>query len=168
MADTIRIIPTTELIGSAPKQEEADPCAMVIFGAGGDLTKRLVVPALYNLSRTRSLPDNFALIGVDLAEGTTDSWRDHLYEMLQTFVGSQGTELSISKIDAKAWDWLAERMSYIQGDLTTPDLYAKIGTALANVQNTLSLSWSRNRNASLSVASHRPLYLYSVPWAFCT
>ena len=41
----------------------ADPCAMVIFGAHGDLTKRLVVPALYNLSRTKVLPENFALIG---------------------------------------------------------------------------------------------------------
>ena len=61
MADAIRITPTTEMIGSNPKAEEADPCAMVIFGAGGDLTKRLVIPALYNLSRTHSLPDNFAL-----------------------------------------------------------------------------------------------------------
>ena len=42
---------------------------MVIFGAGGDLTKRLVVPALYNLSRTKVLPEKFALIGVDRAEG---------------------------------------------------------------------------------------------------
>ena len=47
----------------------ADPCAMVIFGAGGDLTKRLVMPALYNLARTKVLPEKFALIGVDLARG---------------------------------------------------------------------------------------------------
>ena len=39
----------------------ADPCAMVIFGASGDLTKRLVVPALYNLSRSKVLPEQFAL-----------------------------------------------------------------------------------------------------------
>ena len=49
---------------------------MVIFGAGGYLTKRLVMPALYNLSRTKVLPEKFALIGVDLAEGTAESWRD--------------------------------------------------------------------------------------------
>src|SRR6185437_14491385 len=53
----------------------ADPCAMVIFGAAGDLTKRLVVPALYNLARTKVLPENFALIGVDHGERTTESWR---------------------------------------------------------------------------------------------
>ena len=49
----------------APRQPRpADPCAMVIFGAAGDLTKRLVMPALYNLSRTKVLPEKFALIGV--------------------------------------------------------------------------------------------------------
>ena len=44
---------------------QAPPATMVIFGAGGDLTKRLVVPALYNLVRARKLPDEFAIIGVD-------------------------------------------------------------------------------------------------------
>jgi glucose-6-phosphate 1-dehydrogenase len=138
MADTqpLRITPTTEMIGSNPKQEEADPCAIVIFGAGGDLTKRLVIPALYNLSRTHSLPDSFALIGVDLAAGSTDSWRANLLDMLKTFVGSQGTELAVSTIDTKAWDWLSQRMSYIQGDLTTPDLYVKISAALADAEKT--------------------------------
>ena len=49
---------------------------MVIFGATGDLTKRLVMPALYNLARTKVLPENFALIGVARAEETVESWRD--------------------------------------------------------------------------------------------
>jgi len=46
---------TTQVIACPPRRQAkpADPCAMVIFGAGGDLTKRLVVPALYNLSRTK-------------------------------------------------------------------------------------------------------------------
>ena len=47
--------------------EPAGPCAMVIFGAGGDLTKRLVVPALYNLARSGQLSEGFQLVGVDLA-----------------------------------------------------------------------------------------------------
>ncbi len=53
----------------------ADPCAMVIFGADGDMTKRLLIPALYNLSRTNLLPEKFALIGVDIAKETKESWR---------------------------------------------------------------------------------------------
>jgi len=112
----------------------ADPCALVIFGAGGDLTQRLVVPALYNLSSTGVLPEHFALVGVDLAEGTAESWRDHLHASLQSFVGATGAEFSIDAIDEAAWARLSGAMSYVQGDLTQPGLYAKIGEALAKAE----------------------------------
>ena len=72
----------------------ADPCTMVIFGASGDLTKRLVVPALYNLARTKVLPEKFALIGVALSERTTEGWRDHLHGMLKSFVGNAAAEFA--------------------------------------------------------------------------
>jgi len=100
--------------------QPADACAMVIFGAGGDLTKRLVIPALYNLSRTKMLPENFALIGADLAEGSDENWRDHLYDMLKSFVGNPAAEFTIDRIDKPAWQRLAAKMSYVQGDLTKP------------------------------------------------
>lgn len=103
---------------------------MVIFGAGGDLTKRLVIPALYNLSRTKVLPKRFALIGVDLAAGTEDSWRDHLHDMLESFVGDPAAEFNVDRIDQAAWKRLAATMSYVQGDMTKPELYENIGAAL--------------------------------------
>ena len=56
-----------------PPPSPADPCAMVIFGATGDLTKRLLVPALYNLARTKVLPEKFALIGVARSVGTVET-----------------------------------------------------------------------------------------------
>jgi glucose-6-phosphate 1-dehydrogenase len=59
---------------------------MVIFGAAGDLTKRLVVPALYNLACAKLLPQEFAIVGVDLAKKSDDEWRESLAEMLQQFV----------------------------------------------------------------------------------
>ncbi len=46
----------------------ADPCTLVIFGASGDLTHRLLLPALYNLGVSGLLPENFALIGVARSE----------------------------------------------------------------------------------------------------
>src|SRR5258708_37687055 len=72
-------------VAPAPRRQlaPAAPCAMVIFGAGGDLTKRLVVPALYNLAHAKMLPENFTLIGVNRGQGTVESWRDHLYEALK-------------------------------------------------------------------------------------
>lgn len=48
---------------------------MVIFGAAGDLTKRLVVPALYNLAKAGQLADGFRLVGVDRAPRTSEDWR---------------------------------------------------------------------------------------------
>ena len=64
---------------------------MVIFGAGGDLTKRLLVPALYNLATTGLLPEHFELVGVDMADLDADKWRDSLHTMMQSFVGKAAT-----------------------------------------------------------------------------
>jgi glucose-6-phosphate 1-dehydrogenase len=114
----------------------ADPCAMVIFGASGDLTKRLVVPALYNLARTMVLPEQFALIGVAISEWTTERWRDHLYEMLKSFVGNAAAEFDVHHIDEATWKKLAEKMTYVQGDLTNPELYEKLRGILDNAEKT--------------------------------
>jgi glucose-6-phosphate 1-dehydrogenase len=107
-----------------------DPCTIVIFGAGGDMTKRLMVPALYNLARTGVLPQDFALIGVDLAPGTAASWCDSLHAMLASFVGDDHAEFRIDEIDEAVWQRLADQMTYIQGDITKPELYADITAAL--------------------------------------
>ena len=76
----------------------APPCAMVIFGAAGDLTKRLVVPALYNLVNAGRLPNEFQLIGLDLAPKTTEEWRTGLTQTMQEFVGADG-EFAVDHID---------------------------------------------------------------------
>jgi glucose-6-phosphate 1-dehydrogenase len=117
---------------SAPqaKAPQPDVCAMVIFGAAGDLTKRLVVPALYNLMHGGSLPESFVLIGADLADGTTESWAGHLHQMLDSFVGNASAEFDVAKIDEEAWKRLAGRMRYVKGDMTKPALYGEIGKAL--------------------------------------
>jgi glucose-6-phosphate 1-dehydrogenase len=132
----IRRPQTARVIEAPPRRQPnpADPCAMVIFGAGGDMTKRLLIPALYNLSRTNVLPEKFALIGVDLAEGTAESWRSHLYNMLKSFVDSAGAEFDIDRIDDAVWKRLAMKMSYIQGDLTKPELYEKIRSMLGDAE----------------------------------
>ncbi len=115
---------------AAPHAVIGDPCTIVIFGAGGDMTKRLMVPALYNLARTGVLPQDFAIIGVDLAPGTTASWCDNLRAMLSSFIGDGHAEFRIDQIDEAVWQRLAERLTYIQGDITKPELYTAITAAL--------------------------------------
>jgi glucose-6-phosphate 1-dehydrogenase len=114
----------------------APPCAMVIFGAAGDLTKRLVVPALYNLVGAKRLLEEFRLVGVDLADKTTEAWRAGLTEMMNEFVAQGGGEFEADHIDWNAWRWLTERMDNLQGDLSDPATYRRLGEHLANLDRT--------------------------------
>jgi len=127
-----------EMLAAPPRREAPPPppCAMVIFGAGGDLTKRLLVPALYNLARTGLLPADFALVGVDLAEMDTAGWRASLRTMMQEFVGRSGAEDQLKAIDETVWNGFSGRMSYLRGDLTDQATYRALGTHLAEVSGT--------------------------------
>ena len=81
----------------------APPCAMVIFGAAGDLTKRLLVPALYELVRAQRLPQQFQLVGVATRAQTTADWRQNLGDMMNEFVAHGGGEFQSDRLDASAW-----------------------------------------------------------------
>jgi len=114
----------------------APPCTMVIFGAGGDLTKRLVTPALYNLVTAGQLPDDFRLIGVDHGERTVEEWRKGLGDMMNEAVASRGGEFQADHIDQTAWKWLTDRMTYLQGDFNDPQTYVRLRAHLAEVDKT--------------------------------
>lgn len=108
------------------------PCTIVIFGANGDLTKRLVTPALYNLALTGLLPDHFAMMGVDHNGKDDVEWRGHLSEAMQSFVGGTG-EFDPAKIDPTAWKSLTDRMFYLVGDFEDGKTYDDIRTKLAEI-----------------------------------
>ena len=67
------------------KQNKPDPCSFVIFGATGDLTHRLVIPALYNLAATDLLPDKFCVVGVARKGTSNDDLRDSLMKGLRQY-----------------------------------------------------------------------------------
>jgi len=73
------------VIEAAANQNKPDPCCFVIFGATGDLTHRLVIPALYNLAAGGLLPDNFCVVGVARKAMSNDAMRDSLMKGLQQF-----------------------------------------------------------------------------------
>jgi len=108
----------------------ADPCALVLFGATGDLAKRLVVPALYNLACSGALPEHFALIGVARSEDSAENWRKDLHDALKSFVGNGSDTFSADRIDEAAWKRLADKILFVQGDLTRPELYQELRGAL--------------------------------------
>src|ERR1700685_2365266 len=96
----------------------AGPCAMLIFGAGGDLTKRKLIPAIYNLAKGKLLPEKFAIVGVSVENFSTDEFRAHATEDIKSY--------STSGVDEKTWEWFAQRLFYIPGDFNDPGLYKKL------------------------------------------
>lgn len=114
----------------------APPCAMVIFGATGDLTKRLVVPALYGLVRGKRLAERFRLVGIGRAPLTAADWSKSLTDMMQQFVAKGGSEFCAGHLDMDAWRWLTDRMTYLRGDITEPDTYRRLGEHLAGLDET--------------------------------
>ncbi len=89
-------------------QKKADACVMVIFGATGDLTKRKLFPALYNLAKEGFLPENFAIAGVGRQELGTEDFRLQILADLKEFVGE--------KLDNTLLKWFEERIYYTGGD----------------------------------------------------
>src|SRR4051812_19519476 len=100
----------------------AGPCALVIFGASGDLTKRLLIPALYHLKRSHLLPEDFALVGVSRGELSDEEFR--------VSIGTSLHELSGETIDVGDWSRLASRMHYMRGDLDDPATYERLKAIL--------------------------------------
>ncbi len=111
-----------------------ETCTMVIFGAAGDLTKRLLVPALYNLAQTGLIPDEFSLVGVDIGEFTAEQWTESLHHMLRSFTHDVGSEDEISEVDAKSWSLLTQQVFYVQGDFTQEECFAKLGRTLTEIE----------------------------------
>ena len=110
----------------APGVKAAPACTLVIFGAGGDLTKRLLTPSLYNLADQGLLDDGFKIIGVDRLEQDDDAWRKALSDTLQSFTKDRSAEFYTPRIDKKAWGWLSERMFYLPGDFSKPETFETI------------------------------------------
>ena len=98
---------------------------MVIFGASGDLTKRKLIPALYNLRKAQLLSENFAVIGVARAEMHDKEFRSRLRDDMNEF--------ATEKVDEEIWKWLEDRLYYLPGDFEDDETYARLKTLLEKV-----------------------------------
>ena len=98
----------------------APACTLVIFGAHGDLTKRLLMPALYNLTGSKLLDSNFSIVGVDRVDGSDEEWRASLSDTMQQFTKDPNAEFYTPEIDGQSWGWLTQRMHYLKADFTDP------------------------------------------------
>jgi glucose-6-phosphate 1-dehydrogenase len=105
------------------------PATLVIFGASGDLTRRKLLPAVYQLSRRGRLPAQFAVIGIARSEMDDDQFRRQFRASLEEFVGHASARDEVAES-------LASRMAYITGEMDSPDLYARLKERLKQLGDT--------------------------------
>jgi glucose-6-phosphate 1-dehydrogenase len=105
------------------------PCAMVIFGASGDLSKRKLLPSLYRLFYERRISPSFAVIGTSRTKMTDDQFRERMKESVTKF-------LEDAPFDEDVWISFAQCLFYVPGDINNPDDYAAIKRKLDEVEKT--------------------------------
>jgi glucose-6-phosphate 1-dehydrogenase len=96
---------------------EVKPATYVLFGASGDLAAKKLLPAVYNLYAEGRLPERFRLLGIG-SSMPEHNFRDHIINVV--------TKYSRTGVDEKVLTSLLERVDYIQGDFTKPELFDKI------------------------------------------
>jgi glucose-6-phosphate 1-dehydrogenase len=100
-------------------------CVLVIIGASGDLTRRKLLPAIYNLAETGHLPEQFAILGVARQPGDDQQFRRDMREHVEAEEGEP--------LEAEKWAVVSEHLHYVAGDLHDDALYAGIAAALLTI-----------------------------------
>jgi glucose-6-phosphate 1-dehydrogenase len=110
----------------APTQGRAgDSCVMIIFGATGDLTKRKLIPALYNLAKAKLLSKKFALIGAAFDDLSAEAFRQQLAEAIKTY--------ATHELEPEVLAWFDEHVYYARGDFRDPEYYQRLKALCAEV-----------------------------------
>src|ERR1043165_7260575 len=103
----------------------SDPCVMVIFGGTGDLTKRKLLPALYNLAVDKLLSSSFAVIGSGRTELSTEEFRNRIDQEVREF--------ATTSMEPQEWKRILSAIYYLPGDLQDPGTYKRLTELLKQV-----------------------------------
>src|SRR5687767_7018018 len=124
-------------------ERTAEPCAVVIFGASGDLAKRKLIPALYRLVQERLLPAEFAIIGLGRTAMTDDEYREKMKESVVEFSEAK-------KVDDEVWNSFAQGMKFLPSNIENAECYQVLAKMLEEVDR--DRGTQGNRLFYLSVA----------------
>ena len=102
-----------------------DGCILVIFGASGDLTRRKLLPALYNLAESHHLPEAFAVLGVARPPIEDAAFRAQMRERVRDVEGEP--------LDAQKWARIEERLFYVNGEFADPKLFVNLRAKLEEI-----------------------------------
>jgi glucose-6-phosphate 1-dehydrogenase len=118
----------THVIRRKSKAEPAPATTLFLFGAHGDLVKRLLVPALYNLKRNGLLGDGLRIIGVDHNAISDEGFAQKLEDFIRNEMAGKGDHT----LDPVVWSKLAKGISYVQGDFLDDSTYQALAAKIAD------------------------------------
>ncbi|MEO5685698.1 MAG: glucose-6-phosphate dehydrogenase [Chitinophagaceae bacterium] len=110
------------------KEKKLHPSSIVIFGAKGDLTRRKLIPALYNLFLSNHLPDIFNILCVDYLPVKQEEFTNDLLAGVNAFSRT-------GKADEAVWVKFAARVQYLQGDFMNTETYTVLKKQLQGFEN---------------------------------
>ena len=113
-------------LSSKPDAKPAPPTTLFLFGAHGDLVKRLLMPALYNLSRDGLLDDGLRIVGVDHNAISDEGFAKKLEDFIRNEAASKVDHPDGQGLNAELWASLAKNISYVQGDFLDDSTYAAL------------------------------------------
>ncbi|MCC6652048.1 MAG: glucose-6-phosphate dehydrogenase [Candidatus Eisenbacteria bacterium] len=117
------------------QQPEAPPCITVVFGATGDLTRRKLMPALYNLAAGGHVRDRFAAVGCARRPWTREEFAAQ--------VKAGVSEFSRNELEPRVWEWLEPRLDYVSGDFKDPATFQRLKAALEELDEKLGTAGNR-------------------------
>ncbi len=114
----------------------ADPCTVILFGASGDLAKRKVIPAMYDLAQHNSLGERYAIIGFARTQMTDESFRTTIGEAAKTIS-------EVGPIEPAKWNEFSSNLFYSAGEYGNPDSYTQLAKRLAEIDKDKNLGGNR-------------------------
>ena len=114
----------------------AEPCTVVLFGASGDLAKRKVIPAMYDLAIHNGLGPRYAIVGFARTPMSEDAFRAMLGEAAKSIS-------EVGPIDPKQWDAFAANLYYCPGDYANPEAYAQLAKRLVELESAKNIGGNR-------------------------
>ncbi len=127
---------TNPLRAGVASNRITDPCNVVFFGASGDLVKRMLMPAMYNLRLGDIMPNNYGIIGFSRSEWHTDEFREEMHKAIDEFSRSGPAKEPL-------WSDFAKRVSFVPGSFEDPAAFAKLKEQLEKNDEELGTQGNR-------------------------
>jgi glucose-6-phosphate 1-dehydrogenase len=145
MADSAKVHVDGGQIPDTPniKAKKPEPCVLVIFGITGDLAKRKLIPALYHLALSGSLPDDFAVVGFSRSAKDPVALRERLSSQIEKFSRTKS-------VVPEVWKNLIERLDCVAGNTNDADAFTRLKAKLGEMDE--KFNTKGNRLYYLSVA----------------